>query len=137
MVSDQSQFLGRGWAFPPTFPNHGRGVGMVSEEEDILQSLRILLGTNIGERVLRPMFGWRRDALAFEPLTASSGALLRREIEQAVLFFEPRIDLNRITVNQSQDDVGRIDLRLDYTIRATNSRTNLVYPFYRDEANDA
>jgi phage baseplate assembly protein W len=126
------QFLGRGWGFPVSFSNQGRGVVMVDAEDDIRQSLEILLSTSLGERVLRPTFGWKRDALVFEPLSTSFGAYLTREIQTAVLFFEPRIELNRVDFENASDQTGLILIRLDYTVRATNSRTNLVYPFYLD-----
>jgi phage baseplate assembly protein W len=131
-VATDQQFLGRGWGFPVSFSNQGRGVVMAEAEDDIQQSLEILLSTSLGERVLRPTFGWKRDALVFEPLSTSFGALLTREIQTAILFFEPRIELNRVDFENATDQTGLILIRLDYTVRATNSRTNLVYPFYLD-----
>ncbi len=107
---------------------------MAEAEEDIRQSLHILLTTSLGERVMRPTFGWKRDALLFEPLSTSFGTLVKREIETAIVFFEPRIELNRLTFGTRPDAAGLIEIRLDYTIRATNTRTNLVFPFYLDEA---
>jgi len=129
------QFLGKGWAFPLVFENQGRTVQMADAEEDIRQSLRILLATELGERVMRPAFGWKRNALLFEPLSTTFATYLKRELETAILFYEPRIDLNRVSFDDSQRVEGRLEIRLDYTIRATNSRSNLVYPFYLDEAN--
>jgi phage baseplate assembly protein W len=126
------QFLGRGWGFPVSFINQGRGVGMAEAEVDIEQSLNILLSTSLGERVLRPTFGWKRDSLVFEPLSTSFGAYLTRELQTAILFFEPRIELNRVDFENATDQTGLILIQLDYTVRATNSRTNLVYPFYLD-----
>lgn len=131
-MAENPQFLGKGWAFPVAFFNQGRGVSMAEAEDDIRQSLDILLSTSLGERVLRPAFGWKRDALMFEPLSTSFGSYLAREIENAILFFEARIDLNRVDFENSSDQTGLILIRLDYTVRATNSRTNLVYPFYLD-----
>lgn len=135
-MADENQFLGKGWSFPPTFENQGRSVRMVEAENDIRQSLGILLSTSLGERVMHPTFGWKRDALLFEPLSTSFAAYLKREIEMAVLFFEPRIDLNALAFDTPPDREGLVEIRLDYTIRTTNARTNLVYPFYLDEATD-
>lgn len=129
------QFLGKGWAFPLTFENQGRTVRMATAEDDIRQSLTILLATNLGERVMRPTFGWKRDAVMFEALSTSFAAYLKRELETAILFYESRIELNQITFDSLASQGGRLDIRLDYTIRATNTRSNLVYPFYLDEAN--
>jgi phage baseplate assembly protein W len=136
-VINDAQFLGRGWAFPVNFENQGRGVAMAEAEEDIRQSLNILLSTHLGERVLRPTFGWKRDALVFEPLSTSFASFLTHEIETAILFFESRIELNRVNFEIPSDQAGLIEIRLDYTVRATNTRTNLVYPFYLDEATNA
>lgn len=133
MAADQ-QFLGRGWGFPVRFGNQGRSVAMAEAEEDIRQSLEILLSTRIGERVLRPTFGWKRDALMFEPLSTSFASYLAREIETAILFFEARITLNRVDIEAAPDREGLVLIRLDYTVRTTNTRTNLVYPFYDDRA---
>jgi uncharacterized protein len=133
-VADKPEFLGKGWSFPVTFGNQGRSVQMAQAEEDIRQSLEILLSTGVGERVLRPGFGWKRDALVFEPLSTSFGSYLAREIENTVLFYESRIELNRVDFENAEDQNGLILIRLEYTVRATNTRTNLVYPFYLDHA---
>lgn len=130
-------FLGTGWSFPPTFRDQGRSLTMVSAEEDIRQSLMILLGTHVGERVMRPTFGWRRDTLIFEPMSAGFATFLRQEIEKAVLFHEPRVIVDRVTFEALSDLDGRITLALDYTVRATNTRNNLVFPFYLAEATNA
>ena len=133
-MADDQQFLGRGWNFPVIFDNQGRSVRMAEAEEDIRQSLQILLTTHLGERVMRPTFGWKRDDLLFEPLSTSFATYLEREIETAILFYEPRIELNKLFFDVSQENEGLIEIRLDYTIRTTNTRTNMVFPFYLDEA---
>lgn len=131
-MADNPQFLGKGWSFPVTFDNQGRNVGMAQAEDDIRQSLDILLSTRIGERVMHPGFGWKRDALMFEPLSTSFGSYLAHEIESAILFYESRIELNRVDFETATDHSGLILIRLDYTVRATDTRTNQVYPFYLD-----
>ena len=136
-MADDQQFLGRGWGFPVTFGNQGRAVTVVEAEGDIRQSLEILLSTQIGERVLAPTFGWKRDALMFEPLSTSFAAYLTREIETAILFFEPRIKLNTVSFESEPDREGLVLIRIDYTVKTTNSRTNLVYPFYVPQAVNA
>jgi hypothetical protein len=128
------QFLGKGWGFPVTFANHGRAVTVAEAEEDIRQSLDILLSTHVGERVLNPTFGWKRDSLMFEPLSTSFAAYLTREIETAILFFESRIQLNSVNFQTEPDQEGLVLIRIDYTIKTTNTRTNLVYPFYVTQA---
>ena len=136
MAGDE-QFLGKGWAFPVTFGNQGRTVVVAEAEEDIRQSLEILLSTHVGERVMTPTFGWKRDALMFEPLSTSFVAYVVHEIETAILFYESRIELNRVNVAVSPDQEGLFLIRIDYTVRSTNTRTNLVYPFYVDQATNA
>ena len=136
-MADDQQFLGRGWGFPVTFGNQGRVVTMADAEVDIQQSLEILLSTHVGERVLNPTFGWKRDSLMFEPLSTSFAAYLTREIETAILFFEPRIELNSVTFDPEPDQEGLVLIKIDYTIRTTNTRTNLVYPFYVTQATNA
>lgn len=136
MAADQ-QFMGRGWSFPVTFGNQGRSVVMADAEEDIRQSLAILLSTSVGERVLRPTFGWKRDALMFEPLSTSFASYLASEIETAILFFESRIELHRVNFESTPGQEGLVLIKLDYTVRTTNTRTNLVYPFYVAQATNA
>jgi phage baseplate assembly protein W len=136
-MADHPQFLGKGWSFPVSFGDQGRSVRMAQAEDDIRQSLDILLSTSVGERVMRPGFGWKRDALMFEPLSTSFGSYLAREIENAILFYESRIELNRVDFETATDQAGLILIRLDYTVRATNTRTNLVYPFYLDHHPEA
>lgn len=136
MARDE-QFLGRGWGFPVTFEHQGRRVVVADSEVDIRQSLEILLSTSLGERVMNPTFGWKRDALMFEPISTSFGAYLAREIENAILFYEPRIELHVVNFDSAAEQEGRILIQLDYTVRATNTRTNLVYPFYLTQATNA
>lgn len=132
-----TSFLGRGWSFPPTFDGQGISVRMVEAEEDIRQSLSILLSTHLGERVMQSSFGWKRDALLFEPLSTTFATSLKKEIETAILFFESRITLNKVRFEPSAATEGLIEIRLDYTIRTTNTRSNLVFPYYLNEATNA
>lgn len=136
-MADDQRFLGRGWSFPVTFAGQGRSVVIAEAEEDVRQSLEILLSTSLGERVLNPTFGWKRDALMFEPLSTSFAAYLAREIENAILFFEPRIELNVVNFENATNREGLVLIRLDYTVRTTNTRTNLVFPFYVTQATNA
>lgn len=129
-----TSFLGTGWGFPPTFSKEKRGVGMISDEEDIQSSLKILLSTRVGERIMQPKYGCSLDHLLFEPLNTTMKTYIKGLIRMAILHFEPRIEVNAITLETAPDAEGRIDITISYTIRATNSRYNLVYPFYRYEA---
>lgn len=130
---EEHSFLGRGWRFPPTFDNRTGSIEMVSEAEDIAQSLQILLGTRPGERVMRPEFGCNLDVMLFEPITKTLITYVKDLIETAILYYEARIELNRVNINTAQVLGGVILIELDYTVRATNSRFNLVYPYYLEE----
>lgn len=127
-------FLGTGWGFPPTFvPGTGQAV-MVSAEEDIRESLMILLHTRPGERVMQPLYGCGIYRYAFAPMDTNLPYLLRDEISQAILFFEPRVILDDINVDiEPPPENGRLKIEVIYTIRATNTRSNIVFPFYHAE----
>ena len=129
MAVDQT-FLGTGWGFPPQFHKAARGVILVTREEDIKESLYILLNTTPGERPLQPDFGCGLRALMFDRITASTVTELKDTIERSILFFEPRITLERIDIDTGEPYAGVLKIRLSYTVRATNSRSNMVYPFY-------
>jgi len=128
-------FLGRGWQFPLRFDPRNRHVGMVADVEDIEESLRILFGTYPGERVMQPAYGCGVRRAVFESINESTLTELREMIRRAILFFEPRILLERIDTEVELLE-GRIDLHLDYIVRTTNTRHNLVYPLYLDQATE-
>lgn len=132
MAMDGRAFLGTGWAFPVMVG--GGGVSLVSHEEDVRQSLLILLRTNPGERVMRPAFGAGLDAFVFEPVNTATLHALGRQVEQTLVEFEPRIDQIGVVVRPDADEPGRLLIEIEYRIRATNSTGNLVYPFYLREA---
>lgn len=124
-------FLGRGWGFPVQLSEE-KQIALVAFEEDIRQSVLIILGTDPGERVMRPDFGAGLNALLFEPLNTTTMALARHRVEQALITWEPRID--SITVQVKADPPnGRLMIDIRYRIRATNTFYNLVYPFYLQE----
>lgn len=132
MLEEQS-FIGKGWSFPPTFDNQTGTILMVSEEDDIVQSLQILLGTRPGERVMQPGFGCNLDVMLFEPITTTLVAFVKDMIQTAILYYEPRIAMDSIRINAVNVNDGLILIELEYTILASNSRFNLVYPFYLTE----
>lgn len=126
-------FLGTGWAFPPAFAGTTGGAMMVSAEDDIRESLHILMHTRPGERVMQPDYGCGIYRYVFDIMDANLEASLRDEIRQAILFFEPRIILDSITVTIDDAMDGRLMIELVYRIRATNTRSNIVFPFYLNE----
>lgn len=130
MADAEAEFLGVGWAFPPTFAREGAMVRMVAAEADVRQSLGILFGTAPGERVMLPTYGSDLGRLMFGALTTTLKTQIAEAVRSAVLRWEPRIDVNAVTVVQVPGDEGLITVELAYTIRLTNSRSNLVFPFY-------
>lgn len=131
----ENTFLGRGWSFPPVFACGDHGVALVEEEEDIRQSLIILLSTAKGERVMQPDFGANMEEFLFEPLSVSFATRMSDKIKRAILFYEPRIEIDDISYNQDNEN-GLVEIRIDYTIIATNNRRNIVYPYYLNEGTD-
>jgi phage baseplate assembly protein W len=132
-MEDESLFLGTGWAFPPRFDFEKNTAVMVSEEEDIRESLRIIFSTALGERYMNPKFGSGLSALIFDGIDSIFLNRLKDYITSAILNFEPRITLDEINVEVVSIYEGKIDVHIYYTIRKINVRTNIVYPFYFKE----
>lgn len=106
---------------------------MIEAGEDIEESLMILLRTRLGERVMHPDYGCDLHGLVFETISASLVTDIRDRVEQAILFFEPRIKTERVTVGTERSMHGVLEVQIAYLILATNTRNNIVYPFYFDE----
>ncbi|MBC7775234.1 MAG: GPW/gp25 family protein [Phycisphaerae bacterium] len=138
MEQSRKSFLGTGWAFPVSFHRNvpgACGVDMVSEVEDIEQSLFILLRTRPGERVMRPDYGCGLEDLLFEPVNTSLLTYIKELISKAILYYEPRIELRNIEISEDENLLeGRVVISLDVVVRSTNSRFNYVYDFYKREA---
>lgn len=129
-------FLGRGWAFPVAVLDGG-AVAMAEYEEDVRQAVRIILFTSPGERVMRPDFGAGLDDFLFEPINTTTVSLLRHRVEQALITWEPRIDSVTVRIDTGNAALGRVDIHVEYRVRATNTFYNLVYPFYLTEGQPA
>lgn len=135
-INGQS-FFGRGWSFPPTFSKQASAVLMTADEEDIQKSIEILLSTTIGERFLQPRYGCNLEVFVFEPLNASTETAIKLTVKNAILLFEPRIKLVNVLLDTSTFiNEGRIDINVGYEVISTNSRFNLVYPFFINEGNN-
>ena len=124
-------FLGMGWAFPIR-PDASGEAALAAFEEDIRQSVRLILETAQGERVMRPDFGGGLQEFVFEPINTTTLALMRHRVEEALITWEPRID--NITLQFTSDPrQGRVMIEIGYRVRQTNTFYNLVYPFYLQE----
>jgi len=124
-----SDFRGTGWAFPVQ-ATRDRRIDMAQHEESIRQAIWIVLGTSRGERVMRPDFGCGIHELVFSLSDATTSGLVAEDVRQALVLWEPRIDLLDLQVAPTPDEAMTLLIRIDYRVRATNSRFNLVYPFY-------
>ena len=133
MSKDIKSFLGTGWGFPPTFNKHTKSVNLVGGEEDVLESIKIILFTNLGERVMRPDFGSDVKGYTFKSMDSVAINQLNRTVERALKRHEPRINLNQVDFDTSNATEGTLLINLDYTIKSVNIRTNVVFPFYLKE----
>ncbi len=129
-----TSFLGTGWSFPPRFANGG--VTMTADEADIQASLQVLFGTAPGERFLQPKYGLDMHALLFEPMSTTLRTFLTDRVKTAILVYEPRIKLINLQIDSPDPNAGTLRVLLEYEVRATNSRFNLVFPFYRTDSNE-
>ncbi len=135
-MEEYHSFLGRGWGFPPEFSKDSKSVKLIEDEEDIKSSLEILLSTRLGERIMVPDYGCNLDELLFKPLNLTLKTYVVDLIKKAILYHEPRIDVNKIAIDPINELNGELLIKLDYTIRSTNSRKNMVFPFYKTEGSE-
>jgi phage baseplate assembly protein W len=136
-MKHKKTFLGIGWKFPPTFERSTGSIMLVSEEEDIRESLYILLSTKPGERIMLPDYGCHLNKMVFESVDTSMITRIQSMVRSSILFFEPRIILDKIDVTQDNINDGLLNIDIHYTIRKTNKRSNMVYPYYIIEGNEA
>lgn len=128
LKTKQQEFLGRGIAFPFQLTAANR-LRLTTGEEDIEQSIRVILGTSPGERLMRPEFGCRIYELVFAPYDAGTEGLIIRYVEEALARWEPRIEVQQIDIEPPTAE-GQLQVRIEYTIRTTHSIRSIVYPFY-------
>jgi phage baseplate assembly protein W len=125
-------FLGVGWGFPVETNDHG-AIQLAEYEASVRQAIWIVLGTAKGERVMRPDFGCGIYDLVFETNSASTAGRVAQEVQEALLFFEPRIDVLDVQV-EAGGSGEKLSISIQYQVRATNNVFNLVYPFYLERS---
>jgi len=135
-VKNETPYIGIGWSFPPAFNHYANQVEMTTEDDDIKGSLEIILTTKLGERLLRPLFGCDLTIKVFETMNSNQVNMIKNMIEECILLYEPRIDVEKISIQTNNAFEGVFYIHIDYTIRATNSRRNIVFPFYINEGTD-
>ena len=126
-----SDFLGRGWQFP-ILPGAGGDLRYVDGDENVEQSLWLLLATGWGERVMRPRFGTNARELVFAPGSLTNLKALETSIEEAVAVHEPRARLDRVAATPDPEEAERVDIEVTYTVRRSNTRASFVFPYYLD-----
>ncbi|MEX0761909.1 MAG: GPW/gp25 family protein [Dehalococcoidia bacterium] len=129
MTADNVDFIGRGWMFPVRVSKRG-GLMLTSGVEEINASLRMILSTAPGERVMRPDFGCRIWDLLFAPVDANTLGQMVQTVTEAVERWEPRIELQEVEPVPDPEDASVVHILLTYVLKNTNDRRNLVFPFY-------
>ncbi|MDN3514411.1 MAG: GPW/gp25 family protein [Candidatus Brocadia sp.] len=109
---------------------------MLEQEADIASSLEVLLSTAQGERVMQPQYGCNLEELVFESLDTRMKTLMADKVESAILYHEPRIELERVYMDESRELEGVVLIEITYRVKSTNSRFNFVYPYYKLEGTD-
>ena len=127
--TDNKDILGTGWSYPLRIDGHG-GLSLSQHESDIEESIRIILTTAKGERHMRPNFGCDVHNLIFAPNNATTWGLASHYVEEALGWWEPRIEVSEIDTYPDPDDTSRLLINIRYLIKATNDTRNLVYPFF-------
>jgi phage baseplate assembly protein W len=121
--------LGQGWRFPIS-PDESGTLGYVKGDTNVEQSLKILLLTNLRERVMRVDFGCDAPSLVFSPGSVQYLGLLETTVREAIRDWEPRVDIENVRAEVDAEDETRVTVEISYVVRQTNPRNNLVFPFY-------
>ena len=135
-MNESNTFLGEGWSFPPHFDKKSGTLVTTTAVIDINKSLHILLSTKLGERIMLPNYGCNLEELLFQPLDVTLKTYVKDLIKTAILYHEPRIDVLSIDIDTTNELSGELLVKIEYMIRITNSRGNMVYPFYKEEGSE-
>jgi uncharacterized protein len=127
-MSDTTDFVGRGVMFPMRVDQSGSIA--LTDPSDVASAIRMVLSTAPGERVMRPQFGCAIWDLLFEPINANTMGMMGEAVRESISRWEPRVVLDDVVITPDPGSIGAVFIRLDYRIKATNDRRNLVYPFY-------
>jgi uncharacterized protein len=133
-----NEILGKGWTFTETLDKNGTPyftVSLSDGEENIRESIRLILATAKGERVMRPDFGCGIHEYVFEVVNTTTTALIKASVMDALRQFEPRIEVTNVSTDTTRIGEGMLLISIDYRVIQTNNQSNLVYPFYLTEGN--
>lgn len=123
------EYLGRGWSFPVGVDDDG-AVRTTAGEQAVEESIRLIIGTAKGERVMRPEFGCGIHDYAFDTVNANTRTMVETSVEEALVEFEPRIAVEDVSTDTDDISEGVLLIEVEYRIHESNTRNNLVYPFY-------
>ncbi len=123
------EFVGRGWSFPLRV-DQGGGISLSSRDREIQEAIRIIMATAPGERPMRPDFGCGIHNYVFAPADATTAGSIAYEVNRALELWEPRIDVEDVTVEVDDNDRACLFITVSYSVRGTNDPRNLVFPFY-------
>jgi phage baseplate assembly protein W len=133
---DHRDFLGIGWRYPVATDALTGDIALSRYDRDVKEAIRIILETAPGERVMRPRFGCGIHDLVFEEINATILCAIEASVRDALVTYEPRIELNSVVVDPAQALDGLLLIAIDYRLRRTNQEDNLVYPFFFTEGGD-
>lgn len=132
MASEPREFLGTGWKFPIRVNARG-GLSYSRNEQDIEEAVWVILSTAKGERVMENKFGCGIHDYVFAPNNPATRGSIAYEVNKSLAQFEPRIEVTNVRVESFPGAENRLLIHVDYRVRSTNSKRNLVYPFYLTE----
>lgn len=132
-MANNKSFMGRGFKFPFSVDPSTNRIAMSSAEEDIEEAIRLILRTNVGERVMLPDFGTEAGDFVFSDNRAERIAALEISVQEALEKWEPRIVDIEVQADGEMGDKSRVEISIRYTVRTTNNQFNMVYPFYMME----
>jgi phage baseplate assembly protein W len=135
-ADDHRDFLGVGWRYPVATDPLTGDIALSRYDRDVKEAIRIILETAHGERVMRPRFGCGIHDLVFEEINATTLTAVEASVREALITYEPRIELNNVTVDPSEALDGLLVIAIDYRLRRTNQEDNLVYPFFFREGGE-
>ncbi|MEX1023257.1 MAG: GPW/gp25 family protein [Dehalococcoidia bacterium] len=129
MTMEGHDFVGRGWTFPPRVDARG-GIALASGTEEVEGAMRMIILTAPGERVMRPEFGCRAWDYVFEPLNPNTLGAIEHAVSEALARWEPRVTVERVSALEDPARPATVAVQVEYTVKDTNDRRNLVVPFY-------
>ena len=135
-MDSNTSFLGQGWSFPPRFDLIQGQAVMANDETNIKQSIQHIVSTVPGERIMHPKFGCHLANYLFEEMDSTRVSQMRKTVEDALLLYEPRINVENVDIDISGSMEGKFQIYVEYKIIATNTRTNIVFPYYKKEGTD-